>query len=169
MFARADRAVGPDVSAANVTMATPSNQAQLTFGWREWVSLPDLGVTAIKAKIDTGARTSALHASDLQVEGEWVIFRLHPQHRDSGKSVACRAMIADRRIVTDSGGHKEERIVIRTRLGVGATIWPVEVTLTDRDDMRFRMLIGRTAMKGIAMVDPGRSYLASRRPKRPAR
>ena len=150
-------------------MVTASNRTPLTFGWREWVSLPDLGVTAIKAKVDTGARTSALHASDLQIDGDWVNFKLHPRHRNTGQTVACRAEIADRRIVTDSGGHKEHRIVIRTRLSVGATIWPIEMTLTDRDDMRFRMLIGRTAMKGIATVDPGRSYLAGRRPKRSAR
>lgn len=144
------------------------NNDRLVFGWREWVALPDLGIESIKAKVDTGARTSALHAFELQTfagdDGDEVEFKMHPIQRDDDTVVVCRAAVIDRRIVTDSGGHKEERVVIETPIRMGDTAWPVEITLTSRDDMLFRMLIGRTAMKGRATVDPGRSYLTRRPP-----
>lgn len=140
---------------------------KITLGWREWVDLPELGLAGIKAKVDTGARTSALHAfevSPFEQDGrKRVEFRMHPNQHDNDTVVVCVADVVDQRVVKDSGGHPEERWVIRTPLTVGDRTWPVEITLTARDDMLFRMLIGRTAIKGRAVVDPGRSYLTGRR------
>ncbi len=140
----------------------------LTVGWREWVALPDLGLMAIKAKVDTGARTSALHAFELDsyLAGDSlrVRFRMHPRQRDLETVIECDAPVHDKRWVTDSGGHREERFVIVTRLKVTASqSWPIELTLTSRDDMKFRMLLGRTAMSGRMLVSPGESYLLGRR------
>lgn len=141
----------------------------ITLGWREWVRLPDLGIDAIKAKVDTGARTSAIHAFDLRTFSEngveRVEFQLHPLQKDEATIATCTADILDRRVVTDSGGHKEERLVIATTLGIGKHVWPIEATLTARDNMLFRMLLGRTAIKGRAQVNPGRSYLVGKKKK----
>jgi len=136
------------------------------LGWREWVSLPELGISFIKAKIDTGARTSALHAFDLhQIDdnGEpCVEFRLHPLQRNEAAQVNVRLPLLEVRTVRDSGGHEEQRCVVRTEIGFGDQRHNVEVTLTNRDNMGFRMLVGRTAMRGRFLVDPGRSYLLGR-------
>lgn len=133
-----------------------------TVGWREWVALPALGIDAIKAKVDTGARTSALHAfkvSPFQRDGrDWVRFSMHPLQHDADTVVECEAPVADRRTVTDSGGHREERYVIETELLLGGQSRRVEITLTDRETMIFRMLIGRTAMQALT-VDPNASFL----------
>jgi hypothetical protein len=139
----------------------------ITVGWREWVDLPDLGLFDIKAKVDTGARTSALHAFEVEEFFEdgrrRVRFLMHPRHRSDDVVQECFADVVDRRTVTNSGGGREERYVISTRLRMADEEWPIEMTLTARDDMMFRMLLGRTAMNGRIVVDPARSYLTGKR------
>jgi hypothetical protein len=136
------------------------------FGWREWVGLPALRLPLIKAKVDTGARTSTLHAFYVEPfrrgGEECVRFGVHPLRGRSDVEVHCEWPILDRRVVSDSGGHKEQRCVIRTPLEIGGRRWPIEVTLTNREDMLFRMLLGRSAIAGRGIVDPVRSFVGGR-------
>ena len=150
-------------------MKNPSREKDLlTLGWREWVSLPELGLENIKAKVDTGARTSALHAFEVrQFEAggrQRLEFKMHPRQRDNETVVVCQADVIDERVVRDSGGHAEMRWVIETPVTIGDESWPIEMTLTARDDMLFRMLLGRTAIRNRAVVDPARSYLVGKKP-----
>ncbi|AML54496.1 ribosomal protein S6 modification protein [Coxiella burnetii] len=134
----------------------------LTVGWREWIALPDLGINRIKAKVDTGARTSALHAFSLESfkinNTPRVRFKIHPIQKDKNTVITCEADIYDHRFVRDSGGHKELRYVIKTDIILGNKRWPIEITLTNRDSMGFRMLLGRTAMRDL-IVNPNRSFI----------
>lgn len=141
-----------------------SPETELThLGWREWAALPDLNIPLIKAKVDTGARSSALHAFmvDPYKRGgsHWIMFAIHPYQNRTDIIVECHAPIHDRRVVSDSGGHRNRRYVIKTQLVVGQKIMVAELTLTNRDTMKFRMLLGRTAMRGHYLVDPQKSYL----------
>ena len=135
------------------------------LGWREWVSLPDLQIDQIKAKVDTGARTSALHAFDVKLNdaGDTVLFKVHPLQRNNDLVVESSARLLDQRKVRDSGGHTEMRYVIETTVVIGGCTLTSEMTLTDRDTMGFRMLLGRTALRGRYLVDPGRSYLIGKK------
>ena len=142
----------------------------LRVGWREWVRLIDLDVAAIKAKIDTGARTSALHAFAIEpfrrAGAQWVRFEVHPIQRSSTVKIKCEAKAIDERAVRNSGGQVERRYIIETRLMLGHRAWPIELALANRDQMGFRMLLGRTALEGRALIEPGRSFLAGQRPPR---
>lgn len=142
-------------------------QSKTIIGWREWLALPDLGIRAIKAKIDTGARTSALHTFGLEPFEEngilKVKFRIHPLQLRRDLNVNCVADVIERRRVTSSDGKSEMRYVIMTAILLGDLTWPVEMTLTNRDSMRFRMLLGRAAISGRVIVDPAKSYLNGRK------
>lgn len=142
-------------------MVHPPTQLPI-LGWREWVALPELNIAQIKAKIDTGARSSALHAYTIDPYRKggqrWVMFAIHPIQKHCEVSIECHAPIKDRRLVSDSGGHKQRRYVIETQLILGPSIIRAEMTLTNRDSMLFRMLIGRTAMNNYFMVNPNISF-----------
>ena len=133
-----------------------------TIGWREWVRLPELGDAVVKAKVDTGARTSTLHAYDIaesERDGErWVSFRFHPNQRDEQTEIDGEARVVDRRTITASNGQSELRYVVETEVVVDGEPMVIELTLSRRDAMGFRMLLGRRALRGRFVVDPRRSY-----------
>ncbi|HEX8443880.1 MAG TPA: RimK/LysX family protein [Allosphingosinicella sp.] len=137
------------------------------IGWREWVDLPGLLAVPIKAKIDSGARTSSVHSFGTRrfVDGgaPMVEFLLHPLQRRETPAVVCVAPIKDERWVRSSNGEREYRIVIETEARLGETVWPIELTLADRDVMGFRMLLGREAIRRRFLIDPARSFRLSRR------
>ena len=135
-------------------------------GWRERVSLPKLGVTSVKVKIDTGARSSALHAFDIEYfkkgDIDYVRFNVHPSQRSEDKIVPAEAKLLDVRSVRNSGGQSESRPVIETTVTLNEHSWPIELTLTNRDVMGFRMLLGRQALRQKFLVDSGSSYVQSK-------
>jgi len=141
--------------------------ALITVGWREWIALPDIGIDHIKAKIDTGARTSCLHAFSqerfTQAGAPWIRFGMHPLQRGTDIEVFCEAEIVDERMVSDSGGHRELRPIIRSTIDLGVVQFLGEFSLTNRDSMRFRVLLGRTAMAKRLIVDPSKSFLLKKK------
>jgi len=148
-------------------MSRPRTRTQrTTVGWREWIALPDWGVGALKAKIDTGARTSALHAYDIEVsERDGVnvaTFAIHPWQDSSRDTVVVQAPLLERRQARSSSGTTKVRQVVMTTIELAGLRLPIEVTLTRRDEMGFRMLIGRQALRRHFVVDPARSYLGGR-------
>lgn len=137
---------------------------QNIIGWKEWFGLSSLKLPAIKAKIDTGAKTSSLHAFNIKtfyIEGlEYVRFYIHPLQKNKMLQKICTAPVIDRRMVSDSGGKKEKRIVIKSKLQIGQKELEIEITLANRDSMAFRMLLGRDAIKKAnMMVDTGRAFV----------
>jgi hypothetical protein len=148
---------------------------RVTIGWREWVRLPGLGDGIVKAKVDTGARTSTLHAFDVTEEERdgvtLVTFSYHPVQRDEETTVRAEARLVDRRTITPSNGQSELRYVVATEVVIDTEPVEIELTLTRRDAMGFRMLLGRRALRGRYVVDPKRSYRAgvSKQVRRKAR
>lgn len=148
-------------------MSNKKSLLPLNIGWKEWVCLPDLSVPAIKAKIDTGARTSALHVFNMCVfkknKKDMVEFHTCPLQKNKDYKVNCIIPVLDKRIVKDSSGNKEERYVIETDIELNDHRWPIEITLTNRDSMNYRMLLGRTAFreKNI-IIHPSKSHLTGR-------
>lgn len=147
-------------------MTASSSQVILPIiGWREWISFPELGIPQVKAKIDTGARSSALHAFDIerfQDHGTSMLrFKIHPIQKDETTTIKAEAEFLDVRQVRDSGGHTEMRPVILTEIALANYSWKVELTLTNRSSMKFRMLLGRQALRQRFVIDAGQSYLQS--------
>ena len=146
--------------------------SSIIAGWREWVSLPGIGVPWLKAKLDTGARSSAIHAFDITEfdrDGElWVRYSVHPWQRSDADATTAESRVLDRRTVRSSSGHSEERYVVHLDVSLVGHVVTAEMTLSRRDEMGFRMLIGREALRRRFLVDPGRSYLGGR-PKRVTR
>lgn len=136
-------------------------------GWREWIALPGLGIPRIKAKLDTGARSASLHAYDIRrfrrKGTSMARFRVHPVQRDFKTTVEAEAPVVGQRKVRSSSGQVSIRWVIETDLELLGRVYPVEITLTRRDEMGFRMLLGRQALRHHFIVDPGRSFAAGRR------
>jgi hypothetical protein len=145
-------------------MATGSHSNTI-IGWREWVALPDIKVDWIKAKIDTGARTSSLHAFGIVDLGSAVRFSVRPWQDSKADAETIELPVHDRRVVRSSSGHSEERIVVILRVVVLGIETPTEVTLTNRDAMGFRMLIGRELLRTGFVVDSAKSFLGGRAPK----
>ena len=143
-------------------MKTDNKPALPVIGWREWLSLPDLGVKAIKVKVDTGARSSSLHAVKQKIferDGEkWVKFQINPLQDKTRDKVSAEAKIFDFRSVRSSNGVEEMRPVIKTHINLLGHTWPIEITLSNRDAMGFRMLLGRQAFRKKFYVDAGRSF-----------
>ncbi len=148
---------------------TDKAQSSIVAGWREWVSLPGAGVPWIKAKLDTGARSSSVHAYDVTLTGEdaseRVRFRLQPWQESREDAVVVECPIHDRRHVRSSSGHVEERIVVIMRIALLGREIETEMTLSNRDEMGFRMLIGRQALRQGFLVDPAKSFLGGRAPR----
>lgn len=136
------------------------------IGWKEWCALPDLNIKEIKAKIDTGACTSALHAQIISIsqyqDEQFVRFKVFTHQNDLYAPKICKARLIAYRYVTSSSGHRERRYVIRTKIIVGKINYVTDITLTDRSPLRFRMLLGRLALKKYFIIEPSKSHLLGR-------
>ncbi len=141
-------------------------RVRTTIGWREWVQMPEFGVSEIKAKVDTGADNSSLHAFNIERserEGvSYVSFEIHPRQRKHNPAIVCEAEVVMERKVRNPGGRTQLRPVIRTRLNIAGQEFETLINLTTRDEMTFRMLLGRRSIRKEFLVDPGRSYLGGR-------
>ncbi|HMO14038.1 MAG TPA: RimK/LysX family protein [Pirellulaceae bacterium] len=139
-------------------------------GWREWVSLPSLGIARIKAKVDSGARTSTLHAYDIETYfdrgEEFVRFKVHYLQNNDNVFAESVARVVEHRIVKSSSGHESNRPVIDTQIHFLNQAWNLEITLVGREQMGFRMLIGREALRGRFLIDPNLSYVGGRLSKK---
>ena len=149
---------------SNKYIPTSQLRKKIIIGWREWVDLPELKINKIKAKIDTGARTSTLHAFNIESfrlsSGKYKIkFQVNPIQHNNNCILLCEADILDRRDVKNSGGEIENRYIINTNLSMGTNSWPIELTLTNRDSMGFRLLLGRTAFNKKFLINPNKSFL----------
>lgn len=133
----------------------------LLIGWQEWCVLPQLSIPAIKAKIDTGAKTSAIHAFNIKLFYSHGIphvhFNVHPLQGNNLLTITCSARVIDQRLVMSSNGHKELRYVIKTPILLGHRMWEIEITLSNRDPLSFRMLLGRGALKSKIIISPHRT------------
>ena len=147
-----------------------SKQTPSIIGWREWLSLPELKIKNIKAKIDTGAKTSALHAFDIEIikkgKKKFVNFKIHPEQRNQKKVIKTQSELIEQRLVKNSGGKVTLRPVIITEIKLGPLKWNIEITLVNRDEMGFRMLLGRDAIKNFLLVNPGKSFLIGKKKRR---
>ena len=140
-----------------------NNNRLVTVGWREWVGLPELGVVRVKAKVDTGARSSTLHAFDIEIllrpARPVVRFKVHPLQGAAKPEIPCEAPLLEQRWIRSSNGKRDLRPVIRTEVDLGGERWSIDLTLTSRDEMGFRMLLGREAIRKRFVVDPACSFL----------
>lgn len=138
-------------------------KSKLLIGWNEWCSLPALNIVAIKAKIDTGAKTSAIHAFNIKpykIERTLMVsFDIHPLQRNDKIIVSCHAPVIDERAIMSSNGHREHRYVIMTPIKLGDNVWEIEITLSDRDPLKFRMLLGRAALADRVIIDPHKKLI----------
>lgn len=135
----------------------------IVIGACEWIGLPDLNIPQLRARTDTGAKTSSLHATGIRVlEENQVLFNVHIGSPKTHHIQPCQAEIIRYRTVRNPGGRTEERPIISTLIEIGGRRWPIEISLTDRQDMRYRMLLGRSAMSKRCLVDPGHTYLQGR-------
>jgi hypothetical protein len=140
-----------------------ADRPTLVIGWQERIDLPHLGLTNLHAKIDTGARTSALHADRIETfERDGIPYvRFHSKFDDDARDLDVECPLLESRAITNTGGIAQTRLVIRTRFRIAGRAWPIDLSLTDRADMRFRMIVGRTAIRGHSiLVHPGRRHLA---------
>jgi hypothetical protein len=138
----------------------------LIIGWREWCALPQLNIPAIKVKIDTGARTSALHAFNIQLHHRkgkhYARFAVYPIQGNKTIVINCEALVVDERAITSSNGHREHRYIILTEITLNSQTREIELSLSDRDPLKFRMLLGREALKNLAVIDASRSFCQGR-------
>jgi len=146
-----------------------SSHSNTLAGWREWVQMPEIGIPWIKAKLDTGAQTSAIHAFNIEPfernGDEWARFHIHPWQRTNDDDVIVELPVKDHRRVRSSSGHVDERLVVEMPIVLVGQDVHIEVTLTNRDEMGFRMLIGRQALRHGFVVASDRSFIGGRAPK----
>lgn len=140
--------------------------AKITLGWREFISIPELSIKQIKAKVDTGARTSALHVTNLKIikrgQTKFADFTVHPNQHTSDPEIHTRHKISSFKVVKSSNGISSKRPVIKANIMIGLEKKEIEITLVNRDLMGFRLLLGRTALRPNCIVDPGKSFLLNK-------